>query len=99
MSCISQPFSLNIEKLSNSLQIPGPSLLFRHLDVALVRVLRAASSPTSLELPGNHELIFPDLGRKSALPGSPPWPFLAPTADPTQDELEDLTGLLRNLSA
>lgn len=51
----------------------------------------------TLKLPGYRQQIFPDLVRRSPLPGSPLWSFLAPASDPTQGELEDLTGLLRNL--
>ena len=51
----------------------------------------------SLKQPGYRQQIFPDLVRRSALPGSPLWSFLAPASDPTQGELEDLTRLLRNL--
>ena len=93
------PF-LYIANLSNSSEIRSPAYFFFFFFFFRFCICWSAyhtQFTKSLKQPGYRQQIFPDLVRRSALPGSPLWSFLAPASDPTQGELEDLTRLLRNL--
>ena len=95
----SGPFSIHCKPIK-FLGDQEPSLLFLFLFFFRFCICWSAyhtQFTKSLKQPGYRQQIFPDLVRRSALPGSPLWSFLAPASDPTQGELEDLTRLLRNL--
>ncbi|KAF6351575.1 hypothetical protein mRhiFer1_010096 [Rhinolophus ferrumequinum] len=78
---------------------PDHVFLFLFLFFQILLMLEALAHPAHpylSSLPGYRQLIFQDFGRMSALPRRPLWP-IAPTADPSWDKLENLTGPLEKL--